>query len=422
MKIEKNRSNRRYACIVLLLVMSLVLTMAPPSVQAASSSEIQEQIKELEEKDKELSGQIGDLESQIDLNVTEIKAIMEQKNLIDQQVGLLYTQINNLNAQIAAYNVLVADKQKEVEEAEHRLKDLEEKNRERIRAIEENGKLTYWSVLLEANSFFEFLDRLSMVQEIAAADSRRLKEMKEAAEEVEAARLALLAEREELRLAKVNLDAVQVELEAKSAQAQELLNTLIAKGEEFDKLMSDLEEEQKNLSDQIAEKENEYDEAKHSEYMATYTTAPKPSSSGNGGEEVVDPTGMTWTIPVYYTRITSPFGMRNHPIYGDPRFHYGVDLWAPGILGQPIYATRGGYVSLAGWYGSGGWTVKIEHDSHYQSVYMHMTHFIVNQGDYVAAGQVIGYVGSTGGSTGPHLHFEIRYDGVAQNPMNYIGQ
>ncbi len=400
------------------MIAGLILSGIP--VKAASSSAIKEQIEELEKKQEEWEKEIEKLQGSIDANASEIKAVMEQKNLVDQQVGLLYSQINNLNEQIAAYNVLIADKQAELDEAQLRLETLTQQNRERIRAMEENGELTYWSVLAEANSFYDLLDRLVMVEEIAAADSRRLKEMSAAAEEVESAKSALLAEREALNQTKAEMDATQVQLEKKSEQALELLNQLIAKGAEFDSLMAELEEENQKITDDIAQKNEEYDEAKQSEYLAT-ATQPTYSGGGNGGTEVIDPTGMVWLVPCDYTQVSSPFGMRYHPLDGTYRHHNGVDLWAPDINGKPIYATRSGYVSLAGWYGSGGWTVKIQHDSVFQSIYMHMTHFIVSEGDYVAAGQVIGYVGTTGGSTGPHLHFEVRQNGTPINPMSLIG-
>ncbi len=401
------------------MVLGLVLSAIPAN--AASSSEIKEQIEQMEKEWEERQEEIEKLQDKQDENVSEIRAIMEQKNLLDQQVGLLYTQINNLNAQLAAYNVLIAEKQQEVDDAERLLAELTEKNRERIRAMEENGELSYWSVLVEASSFYDLLDRLVMVQEIAAADSRRLQEMSEAAEQVEAAKKALLAEREELKAAKTELDATQLKLEDKSKKAQELLSELIAKGAEFDALMGELEDENNKLSDDIATKGEEYEDAKYSEHMATATKPTRPAGGGNGGTEVIDPSGMTWLVPVDYTQVSSPFGMRYHPISGDYKHHNGVDLWGPDIDGKPIYATRGGYVSLADWYGSGGWTVKIQHDSVFQSIYMHMTHFIVSEGDYVAAGQIIGYVGSTGGSTGPHLHFEVRQNGDPINPMQLIG-
>jgi murein DD-endopeptidase MepM/ murein hydrolase activator NlpD len=193
--------------------------------------------------------------------------------------------------------------------------------------------------------------------------------------------------------------------------------------------MEEYEDEENSIGDQIANKEIEFEEAEYSEYMATMTkptTAPtKPTyntgSGGNGGGTNVDGEGIEWIVPVTYSYVSSAFGKRIHPIEGIEKWHYGVDLAGSGINGRPIYASRGGVVSYAGWYGAGGWTIKIDHGDGFTTVYMHMSDYIVSAGDYVAAGQTIGYVGSTGGSTGPHLHFEVRYHGEDQNPMKYIG-
>ena len=128
---------------------------------------------------------------------------------------------------------------------------------------------------------------------------------------------------------------------------------------------------------------------------------------------------MTWLLPITYDYFSSPFGYRIHPIYGDWRFHYGVDLSAP--TGTPIIATRAGVVTTAAYeHGGAGYYVNINHMDGFATRYMHMTHFIVSEGQKVQAGQVIGYCGSTGGSTGPHLHFGVYKDGVAVNPALYI--
>ena len=415
----------RLSVIALVLVCGLILGLScdflPTNANAASSSAIKEQIEELEKEQAALEDKLDDLRDQQDENASEIKAIMDQKNNIDQQIGLLYTQISNINEQIAAYSVLIADKQEELDDAEKRLKELNKKHKERIRAMEENGELSYWSVLFEANSFSDFLDRLTMMEEIAAADSRRMKEIREAALEVEAAKAELTAEREELQAAKDALDQAQAELEKKAAKAQELLEELLAKGKEFEALMEELEEEQEANADALANKKTEYDEAKYREHMATATQPTRPTGNGNGGTPTKDELGKIWVIPCDYTMVTSPFGWRIHPISGVEKFHNGVDLWCAGIYSKPIYATRDGVVSYTGWYGSGGWTVMVDHLDGFKSIYMHMTHFIVSEGDFVSAGQVIGYVGDSGGTTGPHLHFEVRYNGAAVNPMNYIG-
>ncbi len=400
------------------LLLGLILSGIP--VKAASSSEIQNQIEEMKKQWQEREQEIEALESQQDSNATEIRALMEQKNLLDQQVTLLYAQIDNLNAQLAAYNILIADKQTELDDAQTRLENLTEQYQARLRAMEENGKLSYWSVLAQASSFFELLDRLVMVEEIARADSQRMQELKAAAEHVENTRKTLLAEQANLKSAKLELESAQAALEGKRNEAASVLAQLIAKGEAYSALLEELEKEQDALLEEQAKKEEEYDEAKYSEYMATATKPTQPTD-GNGGSQVVDPSGMTWVVPCSYTRVTSPFGMRVHPVSGEYKHHNGVDLWEPDVYGKPIYATRSGYVSLAGWYGSGGNTVMIQHEAGYKSIYMHMSRYAVSQGDFVTAGQIIGYIGDSGGTTGAHLHFEIRIDGVPVNPMDYIG-
>lgn len=411
----------------LIMILSLILGILP-SAQAASSSEIRDQINQLEEDEKALQEQIDALKQDQKENLADVREIMAQKANIDQQIGLLRQKIRNMDSQISSYAILIADKQKELDEKQAYLQELNEKNKERIRAMEEQGELTYWSVLFQSSSFADLLDRMNMVEEIAAADQRRLKEMKNAAIEVEAAKSTLELEKVNLEASRTQLAADKAELENLSAESQKLLSAAIAQGEEFEQLMDELEEEHNSIGNQIANKEVEFKDAEYSEYMATMTkptTAPtqpnhNTGSGGNGGASV-DGEGIEWIVPVTYSYVSSAFGERIHPIEGIKKWHYGVDLAGPGINGRPIYASRGGVITYAGWYGAGGWTVKIDHGDGFSTVYMHMSDYIVSAGDYVAAGQTIGYVGSTGGSTGPHLHFEVRYYGEAKNPMNYIG-
>ena len=400
----------------LIMLLGLVLSVLP-AAQAASSSEIRDQIDQLEEDEKALQEKIDDLKQQQSDNRSDVRAIMEEKANIDQQIGLLRKKIRNLDDQISSYALLIADKQKDLDEKQAYL------------AMEEQGELSYWSVLFQASSFSDLLDRMAMVEEIAAADQRRLEEMKRAALEVEAAKNLLEQEKQHLEASRAQLALDKAEMEALSAESQKLLSEAIAQGEAFDELMDEYEEEKNNLANEIENKEVEFKDAEYSEYLATMTTATtapptKPNhntdSGGNGGTSV-DAEGITWVVPVSYSYVSSAWGWRVHPISGEWKWHSGVDLTGSGINGRPIYASRGGVVSYAGWYGAGGWTIKIDHGDGFTTVYMHMSDYIVSAGDYVAAGQTIGYVGSTGGSTGPHLHFEVRYHGEDQNPMKYIG-
>lgn len=404
--------------LALLMVLSIVASLIPTKVSAASSSEIQAEIDVLEAQEAEIQAQIDELNGQLSANLSEMTAIVEQKKILDQQIGLLQAQIANTNAQIAAYNDLIADKQDELDIAQTRYNELSEQNKERIRAMEEEGTLSYWSVLFKANNFSDLLDRLNMMEEIAAADQRRMLELSEAAAEVESAKEALETEKANLEATKEQLAASQEELNVKSAEATALLDELRAQGAEFEALMAVAEEEQSSIMLQLEDKNAELEEAQYQEWLASQP----PASGSYGGDTTPSssvPNSSGWISPIQsgYT-LSSPFGMRIHPIYGDWRMHYGVDMGC--AQGTPIYAAKGGTVIGAGWNDSMGWYVRIDHGDGFTSIYMHMTHHIVYYGDSVSQGQVIGYVGSTGDSTGPHLHFGIAYNGTYVNPMEYV--
>lgn len=384
-----------------------------------SSGEIQAEIDKLEEEKEKIDGEIEELEGQISENMGEIEKIVAQKNIIDQEVFLLHEQVNNINEQITAYGALIADKQAQLDEALARQEELAKKNKERIRAMEENGRISYWSVLFKANSFSDLLDRLNMIEEIARSDRARLKAMADAAREVEKAKTELETEKAALEESKKQLSASQETLQEKRKEADRLLNELVAKGVEYDALMEEAEKKASEMDAQIDAKEGELDEAKEREYQEWLAQQKPPEPTDDtpgGGHQVVD--GLTWITPINYVAFTSPFGWRTHPVYGTLRFHYGVDLAAP--EGTPIVATRSGVISRTGYDDASGHHVYINHQDGFSSRYLHMTHYIVSPGEWVAAGQVIGYCGSTGASTGPHLHFGLYYNGSAVNPALYL--
>ena len=432
--------NKKYVSIMAgvmaaVMLLTLILGLLPAKASAASSSEIKKQIAQLKEEKKALQEQMDEVQGQYEENENEILDTVNKKSTIDQEISLLYDQIDLINQELSSYSLLIADKQDELDAAQARLSELNAKNKERIRAMEEDGSISYWAVLFKASSFSDLLDRLNMIEEIAASDQRRLKEMSAAAEEVAVAREALTAEKDELEVAREELDATQLTLEEKKAEAQELLNELIAHGEELADLFEGFELEEEALMDEIAQKEKEYNEAKHQEwlaYMATYTTQPpattKPSGGSSGGSGSGSGGGTSngsgtasssgWLVPCSYVKLTSPFGNREAPTAGASTFHKGVDLAGP--EGTPIYASRSGVVTTATYSKSAGYYVTINHGDGFSSIYMHMTKYVVKKGAAVSAGQLIGYMGSTGISTGPHLHFGITKDGTYVNPANYV--
>ena len=216
------------------MLLTLILSLIPVKASAASSSEIKKQINALKEDKNAIKEQMNEVQGQYEANEDEITDMVNQKNMIDQEISLLLDNIDIINQEIAAYSLLIADKQDEVDEAQLRLDELNEKHKARIRAMEEDGGLSYWAVLFKANSFSDLLDRLNMIEEINAADQKRLKEMSEAAEVLAAARDELESEKDELEVTRVELDETQVTLDAKREEADAILTELVEKGYELE--------------------------------------------------------------------------------------------------------------------------------------------------------------------------------------------
>ena len=395
---------------ILPLVLALVLAVSclPMSGRAASSREIQEQIDALEEKSAAIQKEINAIQGQYNSNYRDMQDMVAQKESIDQELTLLNSKVETTNQQISAYSQLIADTQEELEDAQLELRQLSEQHRQRVRVMEEQGNLTYWEVIFQANSFIDLLDRLTMVEEINAADRKRIQQMRIAADIVSATQLNLETEKSSLEQTRVQLAEDEEALAEKRKQSDELLHELEKKAEEFELLLAKSEELQEELMQQIAAKEKDLEEAKYDEYLAKLALQ---------GEN--PPSSATWITPVSGWRLSSPFGMRKHPVLGYSRMHNGIDMAC--AQGTPIYATRAGKVTRAAYQAGGaGNYVSINHLDGFASIYMHMTHYVVSAGQTVSQGQLIGYVGSTGISTGPHLHFGVSYAGTYVNPLAYI--
>lgn len=427
------------------MLLSLLAGILPVSASAKSSKEIKEEINALKGSRTEIWAELEALQGQQDANWESIEDMVKQKENIDQQIGLLYTEIENINTQIRSYTELIAANQEELDAAEAKLAELNEKNKERIQAMEEEGSVSYWSVLFKARSFTDLIDRINMMQEIHLADQKRMNELSDAAVAVAEARAALETEKAALEESRAELKESQEILDAKRAEADELLTELNADKRELDALEADWEAEEAKIAAEIAAAEVEYTKALRAEEEARrkaeeerkrreeeerkkQEAANKKPSNGNsggsgdsgsgnsGGSSFVS--GESWARPCTWRRLSSPYGYRIHPTLGYRKFHNGVDL--ANSQGTPIYAARSGKVTVSTYGSSYGYYVTINHGDGFSSLYAHMTHDVVSVGQTVTKGQLIGYMGSTGRSTGPHLHFSIFYNGSSVNPMNYI--
>ena len=185
----KNRKQRMIAFLVALSTLIMLWVPTPEKVYAENDADqIQTEIDRLEEEKDRIDQEIGGLKAQYNANMSEIERIVEEKNVLDQQISLLYDKMDNINEQIYVFSKMIAEKQIALEDAQTRLDTLMLQHKERIRAMEENGRLTYWEVIFQANSFSDFLDRLNMIEEIDRADQQRLDEIRQVAEELKITR------------------------------------------------------------------------------------------------------------------------------------------------------------------------------------------------------------------------------------------
>ena len=405
--------------IAALLVLSLLAGFIVMIANAKTSAEIQAEIDELENQSDDLEEQRSALEAQISENENKTLNIVEQKSQVDQEIELTRLEIENVTEQVHQYNLLIAEKQAELDELLDRQEALFARYKLRMRAMQERGEVSYWSVLIESESFADMLNCRAMIEEIAKTDQRMMDEMRELASEVIAAKEDLAAQKVKLEEKKSELTEAQQTLDEKRAESDQLLTELVEDKIELIKLDEEYEAQLTALTDEIAALEAEKTAALQAEWEAAHPV--QPTADDPDPTPVYPSTGEGFLFPLDrsgYQCVTSSYGYRVHPITGNYTMHNGVDLAA--YQGTAIYATKSGYVTTATYNYAYGNYVTINHLDGFSSLYGHMTYFTVSEGQYVSQGEIIGYVGSTGYSTGPHLHFTIYYNGDTVNPMNYI--
>lgn len=417
---------------VFALLLLINLVHLPGTVRADELGALEQQIEDLESKKADIQAQIKKLQSNVADQQNRMDAAVAEKNALDQEVFLLHEQANAINEQVSAYNLLIADKQVALEAAQARLSQLQDQHKDRIRAMEKNGGMSYWSVLFQAASFSEMLDQMRMIAQINQVDRQCLQELEAASREVAETTQALTEERAAVEEKRQELLKTDEQLQKKRQKADAAMAELLAMGNEYKSMIDEAESDMDGVLSEISKKQDEYDKAAYEQWLSTSVpeteppTQPKPEPKPTDPKPEPKPTdppkpsvpSSGWVVPVDYVYISSPFGTRFHPIDNVWRTHYGVDLAA--YQGNPIYATRSGVVSTAAYGSSAGYHVYINHGDGFTSIYMHMTHYIVSPGQYVEAGQVIGYCGSTGASTGPHLHFGLTLNGQYVDPADYV--
>ena len=413
----------------------LLLSIVAGSAAAAKSDQIQDEIDDLESEAAEIEEERKGLQTEIQSTDDKMMDTANRKIQVDRDIELLRQKAENLNEQIRQYNILISEKQAVLSEIQGQQEDLLDAYKERMRAIQEHGEISYWSVLLNSDSFADMLTYRVMVGEIKKADELMMSELQEKAAEVLEAKEDLDNERGRLEDKIRELDDDERVLAEKREESDELLTELYEMSSELKGQEEEYESMDAEIHEQIAQKEIEYQKEKQREWEALQAELKakeeeekkkQEEENKKPGDNPAEDPGSTLPSVCFMHPlggagvVTCPYGYRVHPVTGNYSFHTGVDIGAP--QGTPILASRSGYISAAEYNYDYGFMVTINHMDGYSTMYAHMTNFTVSPNQYVEQGQVIGYVGDTGiYSTGPHLHFTIYYNGSTVNPMEYIG-
>ena len=391
----------------LVLMFSLVLCFTPTNANAATTqaeiNELKEQRNQLKEQQKDIQNTVNSLRGQQD-KLIELKTALDEKNAITLQ------QILNLEEQITLHEELIEQKSVELEKAQDVADEQLSRLKVRIRNMEENGRYNYVAVLFGAESISEFLSLMDDIGDIMKSDRDLENSYKEAVTDLKTVKSEYEEARLELKEQKAELTNLSAQLEKDIAEANAAIQELEGDISANSAILSQLNAQDKEMQDKINQKIKELNEQNKPSNPSNPSNPSKPSGSG---------TLTVW--PSYCTYITSVQGNRVHPITGQYGTHGGTDIGAS--YGSAIYAAGSGTVVTAynnsAYNGGYGNYAMINHGNGIQTLYAHMSVCSVTVGQTVSAGQTIGYVGSTGRSTGPHLHFEVRVNGSRVDPQSY---
>lgn len=349
-----------------------------------------------------LNSKLSNLASQQEKIKKELKAIeskkqstMTKKAALDQQIDVTEQEVDTINRLIAALDVQVATVTAELNEAQAEEQKQYDDFLERVRIMEEEGTASMLGIILSADSFSDMLTRTELIGSVVEGDKQLMRELADTRAAIEEKKASIDSARAEQAAAKQELVSKQNSLKAQYNQANSLIKSLNSEAAEYEKAFNEAE---RAMDAARASLQNLLSNSSSSTYV--------------GGE-------FRW--PTKATRITSPYGTRKDPITKKTSMHTGIDIAAS--MGSNIYAANSGTVVVAGWSSKGyGNYVVIDHGGGKSTLYAHMSKIKTTKGATVTKGDVIGLVGTTGYSTGPHLHFEILINGKHTNPMNYFNK
>lgn len=360
----------------------------------------QEELETIEAQREVLETRRDNIEKKVSELSASHASALEQKAALDERNQITLKQIKLLMDQIDLCDTILKQKEKEVEAAKQKEAEQLEKFRARVRSMEENENYSILDLLLTSSSIGEFISAMEDMQVIVESDKKLADDYIAAREEAERVRNEYLSVKNEYKEHLDVLNAEQGKLERQIAEADALIISL---EEDTESAIAEYEisiASEDKMAKYLDEMSLQYAHEQDAELRGVYSDSQ-----------------FIWPVPSC-TLLTSPYGYRIHPILDYERLHAGLDIGAK--FGEEIIAADGGTVLIAEYSDSYGNFVLIDHGDRYSTAYGHMSEIAVEAGQEVKQGELIGYIGSTGWSTGPHLHFEIRLDGERIDPEEFF--
>ena len=386
------------ALLALCCVLSLTLSAsAPLSLTLTALAVTQADIDKLQDELNGMSAEKEQLEKELKELQNDKSAAVAKKENLDRQIGVLQSEINAVESLIGEYESLIEQTEQEIRENEEEEARQYEKFCQRVRAMEERGTVSYWSVLFHSASFSELLSAMDFISEIMDSDQKVIDDLRELRAQIEQKKASLEDALTQQQSAKETLTAKRSELTAQRAEAEKVLAELRENESQYKQVLSEKDAAMERQQEEIVRLSREL-AAQNGDTTETYG-------------------GYIWPCSSKY--VTSPLGARYTGIAGASTNHAGIDIGRVGYTTKAV-AAKAGTVIVSAYNKYRGNYVVVSHGSGNTTTYQHLSSRSVNKGDYVAQGQVVGITGSTGVSRGAHLHFEITEGGKIINPLNYL--